>query len=207
MSIKTICVSNEFFDALLRCPYKSYLIVRGNVGKTTEYSALSRTLEDDYRAAAQQTLLIRAKQTTNEGRQIRQLSDLRHGHDVVLNLSVSHDRLSSQVDAVIKADGRSELGEFHYGPLLCCRHIHIAKNQKYALAYRALVLGKVQGRMPEYGHVIYGPKFSKSRFRLASHRLCSRQRFRNDHAWCLLRKARNKQRLDGDPRLGHLHHG
>jgi predicted RecB family nuclease len=53
--------------------------------------------------------------------------------------------------------------------MIFCRNVRIRKIQKLWLAYRALVLGQAQGRIPDNGVIIYGSKFRKSRISLTSH--------------------------------------
>ena len=162
-------ISNEIFDAFLTCSYKSFLLTSGLKGEKSDYLELILGLDLKYRVAALNRLAI----TAGKGLAVKipkcQLQELRAGDETFFNVCVTVEGLNSQIDAVKRAEGLSQLGAFHYIPMLFCRDVRIRKIQKLWLAYRALVIGQAQGRMPDHGVIIYGPEFRKSRISLTSH--------------------------------------
>ena len=162
-------VSNEIFDAFLICSYKSFLLASGLKGEKSDYIELISRLDNEYRVAASNRIGITAEQSLAANNPKCQLQELRAGDEIFFNFCVTVGGLNSQIDAVKRVEGVSQLGPFHYIPMLFCRNVRIRKNQKLWLAYRALVLGQAQGRIPDNGVIIYGSKFRKSRISLTSH--------------------------------------
>ena len=152
-------ISNEIFDAFLICSYKSFLLFKGFKGEKNEYIELISRLNYKYRVTASNRLAIAAEQ----GRVINipkcQFEELRAGDESFFNVCVTVEGINSHIDAVKRVEGISQLGAFHYIPAIFCRNVRIGKIQKLSLAYRALVLGQAQGRIPDKGVIIYGPNF------------------------------------------------
>jgi predicted RecB family nuclease len=69
------------------------------------------------------------------------------------------------LDAAEKKRGKSALGSFHYIPVLFIHREKVKKEEKLLLAFLAYVLGKRQGRYPEFGKIIYGQQFQVSKVR------------------------------------------
>ena len=91
------------------------------------------------------------------------------GDEIFFNVCATFESLNSQIDAVKRVEGVSQLWPFHYIPMLFCRNVRVRKIQKLWLAYRALVLEQAQGRIPDNGVIIYGPEFRQTKIRLKSH--------------------------------------
>lgn len=162
-------VSNEIFDAFLICPYKSFLLAGGLKGEKNDYIKLISRLNNEYRVTALNRLAITAGQASAASIPKCQFQDLRAGHQIFFNVCVNVEGLTSQIDAVKRVEGASQLGAFYYVPVIFYRNVRIGKTQKLWLAYRALVLGQAQDRIPESGIIIYGPKFRNMKIRLTSH--------------------------------------
>ena len=162
-------VSNEIFDAFLICSYKSFLLAGGLKGEKSDYIKLISRLYNEYRVTASNRLAITVGQGLAASIPKCQFQELRAGHQIFFNVCVNVEGLTSQIDAVKRVEGVSQLGAFHYVPVIFCRNVRIGKTQKLWLAYRALVLGQAQDRIPDSGVIIYGPKFRKSRISLTSH--------------------------------------
>jgi predicted RecB family nuclease len=162
-------ISNEIFDAFLTCSYKSFLLTSGLKGEKSDYIELISRLDNKYRVTASNRLAITAEQGLAANIPKCQFEELRAADEIFFNVCVTVEGLNSQIDAVKRVEGVSQLGPFHYIPVIFCRNVRIRKNQKLWLAYRALVLGQAQGRIPDHGGIIYGPKLKKSRIRLTSH--------------------------------------
>lgn len=162
-------ISNEIFDAFLICSYKSFLLASGLIGEKSDYIELNSGLDNKYHLDALNRLVKPAGQELAANTPKCQFEELRTGDEFFFNVSVTVERLNSQIDAVKRFEGLSHLGGFYYAPVIFCRNVRIYKIQKLRLAYRALVLGQAQGRIPDHGVIVYGPKFSKSRISLTSH--------------------------------------
>ena len=157
MTREMLSLSNDLFDCCLLCPYKVHLRLSGIEGMSTEYALLGRAIDETYRTTAQRRLARVPEHMTCDDCRPHRFSDLNSGPAFLFNVEIEVERLTSKIDAVRKADGRSQLGHFHYQPLLFCRDPRVGEAHKLQLAYRALVLGKAQGRTPERGTIVYGP--------------------------------------------------
>ena len=162
-------VSNEIFDAFLICSYKSFLLASGLKGEKSDYIELISRLDNEYRVAASSRVAITAGQGLATINPKCHSKELHAGHKIFFNVCVTVEGLNSKIHAVKRVEGISKLGGFHYVPVIFSRNFSIGKNQKLWLAYRALVLGRAQDRIPDNGVIIYGPKLRKSRIRLTSH--------------------------------------
>ena len=162
-------VSNEIFDAFLICSYKSFLLTSGLKGEKSDYIELISRLDNEYGVAASNRLAITAGQGLAASILKCQFQELRAGDEIFFNVCVTVEGLNSQIGAVKRVEGLSQIGAFHYIPVIFCRNVRIGKIQKLWLAYRALVLGQAQGRIPDNGVIIYGPKFRHTKIRLTSH--------------------------------------
>ena len=162
-------VSNEIFDAFLICSYKAFLLASGLKGEKSDYIELISRLDNEYRVAASSRVAITAGQGLATINPKCHFKELRAGHKIFFNVCATVEGLNTKIHAVKRVEGISKLGGFHYVPMLFCRDVRIRKIQKLWLAYRALVIGQAQGRMPDHGVIIYGPEFRKSRISLTSH--------------------------------------
>lgn len=169
MRLAVNTVSNEIFDAFLICSYKSFLLASRLKGEKSDYIELTSRLDNEYRVAASNRIALTAGQRLAASIPKCQFQELRAGHEIFFSICVNVEGLTSQIDAVKRVEGISQLGGFHYVPVIFYRNARIGKIQKLSLAYRALVLGQAQGRIPDSGVIIYGPKFRKSRISLTSH--------------------------------------
>ncbi|MBW4456870.1 MAG: IS66 family transposase [Nostoc indistinguendum CM1-VF10] len=159
-------VTNQLFDAFLFCTYKSYLLLSDVDSQTTEYADLESRLDEEFRIEAKHRLITTQKNAPDQDCQSPSVLDLRTGQKFFFGIFVTNDNLQSQIDGVKKVLGDSALGLFHYEPILFSRNAHINKRHKLCLAYRAFVLGKAQGKMPDNGTIIFGTKFTESKIRL-----------------------------------------
>ncbi len=66
------------------------------------------------------------------------------------------DRFSIHFDGLKKVDGRSDLGVFHYVPVLFHEGRQILNPQRLLLETHGLLLSRVQGRAPSSGVIYHG---------------------------------------------------
>jgi len=162
-------ISHEIFDAFLICTYKSFLLTSGLKGEKSDYIELISRLDNKYRVTASNKLGMAVGNGLAANISKCQFQELHAGDEIFFNVCVIVERLNSQIDAVKRVEGFSQLGAFHYIPVIFCRNVRIGKIQKLSLAYRALVLGQAQGRIPDKGVIIYGPKFRQTKIGIKSH--------------------------------------
>ena len=162
-------ISSKIFDAFLICPYKSFLLARGLKGDKSNYTKLCSRLDNEYRSAAKSRIAEISGLNSMRSDPKCQFQDLSVGQEIAFSVCVNVDGLHTQIDAVKKAAGESQLGGYYYDPVIFCRNIRINKIQKLSLAYRTLVLGHAQSRMPDKGFIIHGPNFTNTKIGITSH--------------------------------------
>jgi predicted RecB family nuclease len=165
----TFHVTNDLFDAFLVCGYKSHLLAKHTRGRTTDYASLESRLIDDFRNKAKIHLAKASQHAVIVSTETESLSHMQTGTDLIFNLSLTDNKLHSQIDAATKVPGKSALGRFYYEPIVFCRNVRVAKPHRLSLAYKALILGHAQDKPPDYGTVVFGPDLTTARIRLAPH--------------------------------------
>jgi predicted RecB family nuclease len=83
-------------------------------------------------------------------------SALSGGNQFLLDTELEDDRFSVHFDGLKKVDGRSDLGDFHYIPVLFHEGRQILKPQRLLLETLGLLLSRVQGRAAASGVVYHG---------------------------------------------------
>src|SRR5262249_38672526 len=83
-------------------------------------------------------------------------SVLRNGASYILDATLEDGLISLSFDGLKRIPGPSDLGNFHYIPLLLCEGRKVRKEQRSLLELYALLLARIQGRAPTSGIVWCG---------------------------------------------------
>lgn len=161
-------ITDALFEAFLHCKYKSYLRLKGIPGHITEFESHRRIFSTAYADAAQSKVLGCA---TGEDTPRGVLADrqmLMVGKRLILDATLTMDDLQASIDAIVRIDRESPLGNFCYLPVQYCREAKIPRAAKLLLAFRSIVLGKMQRSLPSHGVIVHGPDFREQSFRLHS---------------------------------------
>lgn len=161
-------ITDELVEDHLRCVTKSYLRLQGQSGQTTDYLALDAQLAATYRGRASEAVAARC-QTACVRREGAAVPDLGTGEALILDVTAEADGLKTHFDGLSRVPGESRLGAFHYRPLRFCPRSRPDAAVVLLLAFDALVLGRLQGRTPEDGALVYGTSFKQVRVRLGTH--------------------------------------
>ncbi len=153
-------ITRDVVESHLRCRYKSHLKLAGERGERSDYELMLDASRDEVRLKAVARLLAQH----GEGEVVRDVpltaAALRAGPPIVL------DALSLHFDGLKKADGASDLGGFHYLPVLFHEGRKVGKEQRRLLELLGLLLSRVQGRAPAHGVVWHGRDCKATRVRL-----------------------------------------
>src|SRR5207253_30724 len=113
--------------------------------------------------------LDRARQTLGTG-SVQDVSlsasVLAQGAEVILGAHLDNSEVSIHFDALQRVDGSSQIGAFHYRPVIIIAREKISADDKLLLGVQALVLDKLQGRQPVTGLIIRGRDGIQSRVKL-----------------------------------------
>src|SRR5262249_37458391 len=114
----TTQITREVLESHLKCRYKGHLRLAGQPGDRSDYELLMIESRERVRQAATDTLLRRHK----EGEVLQGLTAtaalLKQGASLILDATVEGEGLAIRFDALLRAEGQSCLGEFHYLPVL-----------------------------------------------------------------------------------------
>ena len=159
-------ISKDLFSAFLTCKHKAHLLQTNCPRTSSEFTRSNEAENADFQARVRQSLL--ASVPLHDRPSIPSLaSDLRLGTPTLFDVEIETEGYRSVVQALTRVSGTSYLGNFHYEPMLFCTASRVGKWHKLVLAFDGLVLGTLQGQMPDYGLLIHGPGFCKTRVRLS----------------------------------------
>ncbi|MGD0463437.1 MAG: TM0106 family RecB-like putative nuclease [Tepidisphaeraceae bacterium] len=160
-------ITNQLFDAFIRCKFKFHLLATGHKGVTAEYGQLLEDLDRKYRQEA----ILRLQQQSSASQVVNNPASIvdaqTEGSELMLDVALANDQFS--VDSVvlkkIADDGR--LGRPAYAPMLFFQREKISRWDKLRIAFHALGLFDVLGDMPAFGIIIHGRsgKASKVNFK------------------------------------------
>jgi predicted RecB family nuclease len=162
----TTKITRDVIESSLNCRYKGSLKLAGELTNLSDYEQLMRESRERVRLAATAKLLARHK----EGEVLRgltmTLAVLRRGVPLLLDATLEDEEFCIRFDALQRADGSSRLGNFHYMPVLFHEAETPARKLRALLELLGLVLGRIQGRQPGWGVLLYGRNCEVKRFRL-----------------------------------------
>jgi hypothetical protein len=139
----------------LNCRYLAHLRLSGQEGVKSDYETVLAEVEQAVKLKVMDRL---RSQFTDQNLKIGIVLDhstLGKGPALVLDSQLSGDGFSFRFDGLKRVNGRSNLGEFHYIPLMFCGTRQIRKPHRLLLEVMALFLSRIQGRAPSTG-IIYG---------------------------------------------------
>jgi predicted RecB family nuclease len=159
-------ITEEIFCAFLKCKYKAYLKLQGNVGEVSEYERLLRSIDIQYRKTAGKELLRTQGKAAIAENPACWPDMIESGKELILNASMNSDEASCRLDALYRT-GKIEVAvPLVYSPILFTPHERVTVEDRLRLAFAASILSRVQGAQPEAGRIIHGSNFKASRVAL-----------------------------------------
>ena len=159
-------ISRQVIDGNLDCHCKGWLRLVGENGVWSDYARM--TSEEEGNAASRS--LTHLLSCYLEGKHCHGAplcaTDLRQGLSVLVDAIIENEQATVLFDGLVRVDGPSQLGDFHYQPIICQAGIAIRTKTRRLLAILGLVLGSVQGRLPTDGIVIAGREGRQTRVKL-----------------------------------------
>jgi predicted RecB family nuclease len=159
-------ITNEVLEAYLNCKTKGYLKLVGEVGIQSDYEAMTTVT----RRASWETALARLFSRFGEGGVFRgapaTAATLKQGAPLLVDAVLEDDGISICLDAVTRTDGASNLGNYHYLPVLHNHGNNVGRPQKLLLALFGFVVARVQGLRPAIGLVVRSAEGRVTKVRL-----------------------------------------
>jgi predicted RecB family nuclease len=161
-------ITRAVLEAYLECTYKGRLRFAGEQGYESDYQKMTAEQEVQARTLAFTRLLA----CHPEGEVFRSarltLTDLGRGIPLVLDPTIEDEEVSLRFDGLVRVEGASRLGDFHYIPVLCQAGQTIRQQTRQLLAVMGLVLRAVQGRQPAAALVVRGPACKRTKVNLTA---------------------------------------
>jgi predicted RecB family nuclease len=161
-------ITRAVLEGYLECTYKGWLRLAGETGDESDYQKMTTKQEVQARTLAFARLLA----CHPEGEACRcarlTVADLGRGSPFVLDTTIEDAEASLRFDGLMRVEGASRLGDFHYAPVLCQAGPTIRRHTRQLLAVMGLVLGAVQGRPPAAGLVVRGPECRRTKVKLTA---------------------------------------
>jgi predicted RecB family nuclease len=161
-------ITREILEGYLACKYKGRLRLAGEAGEESDYRQL--IAEDEVQArirARTQLLSSHPEGQACQGATVT-TADLARGTPLLLDATIEQEWVSLRFDGLMKVDGVSGVGDFHYAPVLCQAGLTIRRQTRQVLAILGLVLGAVQGRQPAFALVLRGPEGRRTKVKLTA---------------------------------------
>ena len=159
-------ITNEVFSDYMKCKYRTYQKLKGKQETKSDYELLQIELENNYKKEVIERLIASDKNSTVHLTTLLTTTDLKHGYSFIANTNISFDDVVLEIDALERAPGKSKIGSFYYIPIYFCKDNKITKNHKLLITLSAFVLGQLQGKVPEFGKIMYGKEFKTSKINI-----------------------------------------
>lgn len=148
-------INRQVLESYFACKFKAHLKLLGTQGVPSEYLNMTREEGRRFRSAAEQRLIEAHNDDVVLTRVNLTRSLLSAGLPLILDATFEDERMHLRFDAILKVDGASTVGPFHYTPILFHDGRAVRQPQKQLLEVYAAVLQRLQGRTPNAGIVHY----------------------------------------------------
>jgi len=159
-------ITLDVIESGLKCRHKARLLLAGETGRPHGHETLMKEAGEKVRRAATARLLARhGVQEVSRGQPV-DADLLKRGLPLLLDAAFEDDDVSIRIDALLRVDGESRLGGFHYVPVLLHEAERPAADQRLILAALAELVGPLQGKVPDCGILFHGGGCQERRLKL-----------------------------------------
>jgi predicted RecB family nuclease len=161
-------ITDELFEAFLQCKYKARLRTLGRTGQPADFEKHRTSQAQAHRALVQAKLFPLPEATPRPEAlpALRDAATLKQGQTRLQNVRVQSANLSARIDVIERVDVPSALGCFSYRAIQYVREPNPPVSARLLLAYRSILLGEIQGRLPSSGVMICGPNLEPRQVKL-----------------------------------------
>src|SRR5262249_37078061 len=147
----TARITRDLIESYLSCKYKGHLRLAGQRGTTSDYELLLTASREEVKRRATDKILSRYAPDVVERNIPLTPAALMCGAAFLLNPVLEDDSLCLAFDGLQRVPGASLLGDYHYVPVLFTEGHRVRKVRRALLDVYALLLSRLQGRLPAYG--------------------------------------------------------
>jgi predicted RecB family nuclease len=149
-------VTRPVLEGYLHCKYLAHLRLGGREGVRSDYENAVLEVRREQCLAITETLRARyAKQGATLGVTVTR-AELRKGTALILDAELQDDTFRVRFDGLKRVDGHSDLGPFHYVPMLFSEAHNVHSWHRLLLASLGALIGRLQKRTPIRGVMYYG---------------------------------------------------
>ena len=158
--VPIMSVTQEVFDAFLKCPTKSYLKSKNAVGVCSEFGEWQQRVQERFKQAAWRQL----RSTVPEDElhvgtpPLRALENRRYR--VIIDYTVDLPTIHSRLHALKLAPSDNAV-DCPYIPIRFVQRETVTAADKLLLAFDALALWQASGKMPRTGRIIHGREHAR----------------------------------------------
>jgi predicted RecB family nuclease len=161
-------VTLEILECFLSCRYKAYLRLIGQSGAKSDYERMQNESRQELRDKAIEKILHHYPEgTVVQGITLTRLELLKSPSFVLDASLLDNDRLIL-FDGLKRVNGDSNLGNFHYEPVLFSESCQIHETQRLLLEILRLFLARIQTTPPTKGVVYHGNECSVTSVRFGA---------------------------------------
>ena len=153
-----IRINNSIFNDYLKCTYKAYLKINGEVGEKSDYEIFQNNLLKEYKVSG--INFLKTKWMPDEiidDISVNQF--INNDSKIGLNLSYTDDDFSVLFDGIEKIVGSGK----KLVPVIFTIKENITIAEKLSLAFYGFVLGDRLNQKPSFGRVIHGATYKNVR--------------------------------------------
>ncbi len=161
-------ITLDILSAHLICRFKAHLRFNGQQGTKSDYETALLDSRNDLKLNVLHKIVAKESEhalTTNVALTRHVLSQ---GVPLIIDADLSDERLHVHFDGLKRVNGASDLGDFHYLPIMFYEGRTIRKPQRILLEALGLLLAGVQGRRPNAGIIYHGSKCAPTTVRFVS---------------------------------------
>jgi predicted RecB family nuclease len=159
-------ITEEIFQAYLKCETKAYLKSSGVIGEQREFTDWERRLVEDFK----RQFCAQLRSTYREGEYIAggSLSQALENNQcrLALDCVAQTPELRSQIHILERLTSPGKTKHNPYIPVRFVPSEKITKQDKLLLAFDALVLSAATGKAPLFGKIIHGSEYSVVKVKL-----------------------------------------
>src|SRR5271157_2374600 len=160
-------ITEEVFEAFLRCETKSYLYSKGALGTNTEFSDWRRHVREKFKQRGWERLrsTVRDDEWYVGTLPPRALQNCRYR--VIIDCTVALPELHSRLHALERSSSsRSKFGH-PYTPIRFIPSEKVTTVDKLLLAFDAVALSRISHEIPQVGKIIHGSQYATATVPLA----------------------------------------
>lgn len=163
----TTQITQESFEAFLKCPTKSRLCSNGAHGTESEFGEWQRRTQEKYNEAASEHLRssLRANEWCIGTPPTEQFNQRRNR--LILDYAVADPEIQARLHGLELDRSQVRAGRHSYIPIRFVAKEKIAASDRLMLAFDAFAFSRATGELPPAGKIVHGSRYSTVRVPLA----------------------------------------